>query len=461
MILWNGGDDSVGRQTDRLRPICLMSSTLTDHYLLLLIGAGSLLALGVASGIVKNRLWISEPAVTLAIGIWLGPLGLDLISEQATDPGGATLREIARITLAIAVMGAALRIQPGFLVSHWRDLLVVLTLGMGGMAAVSALLSAAWFALPLMTAVLVGAVLAPTDPVIASAVVTGKVAESGIKARLRDMLSLESGANDGLALLLVALPLLLMDSGVDDPLGHWLRVTLLREVGIAVAVGLATGYLCGQGFIWVKAHPLSEHSSTITISFALALTAYAATRVLHADGILAVFIAGLVFGRFVGARRDTRQEPVQEAYTRFFELPVFMLIGAALPWAAWLELGYPLVLFTVLVLLLRRLPVWFCLRPLLATTRSTSDTAVAGWFGPVGIASVFYATYAVSEEGPVIVWPIVSAVVFASVILHGATATPIAGRAARLLERGADGGGGAEVDVPPGAGEPSRGDRRS
>ena len=392
------------------------------------IGAGTVLFLAMISGYVKNRLSVSEPLICLGIGVLIGPLALDLASFDLTDDDTLMLVEqAARITLAIAVMGAAMRLPHGFVTRHWREMSLILSAGMLGMWLMSSLLAYLCFALPLLSALLLGAMITPTDPVLADSIVTSRTAEAVVPGRLRHLITAESGANDGLAILLVLLPVAFLEHDPAGAVQYWLLRVLLWEVLGAVLIGAAMGWVAGRCLVWAQRHPDSETASLTTVGLALSLTVLACVKLIGSDGILAVFAAGLGFNRFI-SHRETRQEHVQETIGRFFDLPVFILFGIILPWTAWGELGWPALLFVVAVLLLRRLPVWWLLRARLASLHTRRDTLFAGWFGPIGIAALFYASKIRYEHDMVELWNVASLVIFASIVLHGISATPLTRR---------------------------------
>jgi sodium/hydrogen antiporter len=432
----------------------------------LAIAATSVLLLGLASGYVKNRLWVSEPLIATVIGILAGPAVFDvavirLPEEQQT----ALLIEFTRITLAISIMGAALRLPPAWEVTHWRELVIVLGLGMPLMWLAGSALAVALLGLPLLYAVLVGAVLSPTDPVLADSIVTGRAAENSVPERMRNAITAESGANDGLAVLIVMLPVYLLGTSpagaAAGALSDWLVEVLLGQVLAAVALGLAMGWIAARAYLWVLRQEHSEHPSILTLAVALTIAVLAIDLLLETAALLAVFVAGLAFNRAGRVHEQAWHENMQDAVARFFDIPIFILLGALLPWSGWGSLGWAGIAFAALILLLRRLPAWLLIRPLLPSVRTVREAAFNGWFGPIGIAALFYA--AELQHEPAVqhadrIWHIVSLVVFGSVVLHGISATPLTlafGRArsaehpdvTRLSRRGRGG----VADRPPGA----------
>jgi NhaP-type Na+/H+ or K+/H+ antiporter len=137
-------------------------------------------------------------------------------------------------------------------------------------------------------------------------------------------------------------------------------------------------------------------------------------------------VVGIVFNFAGSSDAKESQEEIQEAISRFFDLPIFVLLGMALPWREWLELGWGGVLLTAAVLLIRRLPTVLALRPLLGPLRGrTKDVLYLGWFGPVGAAALYYAAFSYRETGIEAAWTVGSLVICASVLVHGISATPL------------------------------------
>ena len=300
----------------------------------------------------------------------------------------------------------------------------------------------AWlfFPLPALTALLLGVIVAPTDPVLADSIVTGRIADESVPARMRDSITAESGSNDGLGLLFVLLPVSLMTRPAGEAITHWLATTLLWEIVVGLLIGAALGWLAGRCVDWAYDQPFTERVSVLGASVALALTVLATVRLVGADGLLAVFAAGVTFARFITRRENPHQHRVQEGIARFFDLPVFVLPGTVLPWGAWRELGWTGVAFAAAVLALRRPPAWLLLRPLLPSLRRTRDVLFNGWFGPIGIAALIYAARESRETGIEQVRVLASLVVLASIVVHGGTATPLTRPFGRLEARDRHGG---------------------
>lgn len=390
-------------------------------------------ALGVLVGFVSRRIEdvpLTEPLLALVLGVVAGPevLGwLDLSSELEKT----VLLEASRLLLAISLMGIALRYPPSHLRARIGATALLLAVVMPAMAVISALLGAAVLGLSAGSAWLLGAAVSPTDPVLASSVVSRERAQQVIPARLRQLLSLESGANDGLVFPLVVLGIVLV---TGQSMGRF-WVSLLWGVGGAVLIGAVLGFVAGRGVRAARRHHDIDHGVVMLFTFVLALFVLGAAKTAGTDGVLGVFVAGLAYNFAVtGAERRPEVE-IDEAINRFAVLPVFTLLGVALPWSDWFSIGWPVVGFAVAVLALRRLPVIALLkRPL---RYDAPAVAYYGWFGPIGASALFYLAHA-HDQGATdpTIFAAGTAAIVASVVAHGITTT--SGRDLYARATGAD-----------------------
>ncbi len=393
----------------------------------LIVIGGTVLGLGLISNLLARTILL-EPTIALFVGILLGPQVLDLLDPMRWGiKQEVVLEQVARLTLGIGLFAVALRIPKAYPIQHWRPMAVLLGLGMPLMWLSSSLLVYLILGLPLWMAGLVGAIITPTDPIVASSIVTGPVAEKYIPQRLRNTISFESGANDGLAHPFVFLPLLIWSMPLGQAILEWVTVTVMWEVGIAVLFGGATGYGAGKLLMYAKKRDLIERHSLLAQTLALSLFVLGCSKLLSSNDILAVFVTGIMFDEVVSASDQAMEERVQEAVNRFFSLPIFILFGIVLPWQDWFELGWSGVILAVAIVFLRRLPFILFLRFLMPNLRSRRDALFLGWFGPVAIAALYYVSLLHRELGAAAeqVWTAVSLVIFASIVVHGMTATPL------------------------------------
>lgn len=360
---------------------------------ILLVTVGLLGVVVAALSSKMRRMPISEPLLGLVAGVLIGPRVLGVFDLPPLTAGHSLLHEVSRILLAVSVMAVALRYPAADVRRSWRPVTLLLLVAMPLMAVVTAALG--WFLLsiPFVAAALLGAALCPTDPVLASTVVTGEDAERDIPARDRRLLSLESGANDGLALPLV-LGAVALAGGMSA--GAAVRESLWQVLG-AVAVGAAMGWAGGRALRLGDKFGATAAAPALFFTLVLALGILGLAGLLHLDGILAVFVGGLLFNVVGTGQERAAEVPIDEAINRFAVLPLFVLLGAVLPWQSWADLGWRAVALAVCVLLLRRLPILLLLRRPLRL--STPDALYLGWFGPVGVSALFYLTMEADRVG--------------------------------------------------------------
>jgi sodium/hydrogen antiporter len=398
--------------------------------LVLAVVGGLVLLLGLVSR--RLRSWgLPDPLIALLIGVLLGPAGVGLLDVHAWGRQEIILGVVAQVALAVGLMGAALGLPKGYPRHAWAPVAVLLAVVMPVMWLAGSALVYLTLGVSLLTALLIGAVLAPTDPVAAFSIVYGDLAERYLPRRLRHLLLAESGANDGLGYLFVLLSLLLLTMPANDALGAWLTGTLLRQVGGAIVMGGAIGYAAGRMLGWAERHHAIEEPSFLAFTLALALFTLGVVQLAGSEGVVAVFAAWLAFDSVVSARDRTTEERVIEGMDRFLTLPVFTLLGVAIPWDAWAELDGAVFALILGVLLLRRLPVVLLTRPLMRPLEDRSDALFIGWFGPLGVSAVYYASLSVQRTGLTEVWEVTSLLICASVVVHGLTAAPWVRRYAR------------------------------
>ncbi len=365
-----------------------------------------------------RRLPFSEPLVALLVGVVLGPqvLGLLDLEEPVRD---LVLLEGTRLLLAASVMAAALRFPVTALRPLVGPLVLLLVVVMPLAAAVTGA-AALLLGLPVALAALVGACLSPTDPVLAAAVVSGGPAERDLPARVRQLLTAESGANDGLALPLVGLALAatLPAAGPGEVIPR-----LLWEVLGGTLIGVLTGAAAGWALQAATRRQLLDPGPKLVFTLLVAVAVLGVARLAGTDGVLAVFVAGLAYNRMVPGSERSPQDSIDEAVNRYAVLPLFLLFGAVLPWQQWTNFGPAALVFVAAVLLARRLPLVLALgRPLRLGHR---EATFVGWFGPMGVSALFYLAYSLDHgvTDPRL-FAVGSLAVAASVLAFGVTASP-------------------------------------
>lgn len=380
---------------------------------------------------------LSEPMLAMAVGVAVGPYGFGWLELSRWGDETMILEQASRLTLAIGLMGVALRLRRESVRRLLRPVGLLLTAGMLGMWLLSSLAALWILQIPLWAALLLGAIVTPTDPVVASAIVTGNFADRHLPLRLRDGLSFESGANDGLAYLLVMLPVLMLGHGPAAALSTWLLQSFLIGVIFAALIGWAIGFGAARLLRLAERYALVETTSLLGYTLAFSLFSLGAASLLNADAIVSVFVAGLTFNLCSERADEHEEEKIQEGVAKLFALPMFVLFGIGLPFDAWAALGWPLAGLAAAVLLVRRAPVIAALFPFIRGYWKGKDACFLGWFAPIGIAAIYYASLAEKHTGDPLYWHVASALVFVSIIAHGMTAGPLTRRYS-LGERASD-----------------------
>ena len=417
---------------------------------------GALLIGMALSSTVLKRLPITAAIFYLAVGAMLGPWGIGLLRVSMLDDT-AVLEWLTEIAVIISLFTAGLKLRLPITDRRWRPAMLLAAVGMvltiSGIAAFSV-----WvLGLPLGAAVLLGAVLAPTDPVLASDV---QVVHEHDAEPVRFGLTGEAGLNDGTAFPFVMLGLGLMGAHELGEFGwRWLAIDLVW----AVAAGLGIGTLSGAGIGRLVIYLRREHREAIGLDDFLALgliaLSYGLALLVHSYGFLAVFAAGLSLRRIERQHSEVSPPPevahagesddeqathphtapaymanavlaFNEQLERLGELAVVLILGALLADVETLRPGLWMALF--LFALIRPLATMVTLA---GTSLSRTQRAFMAWFGVRGIGSVYYLAYAlshgVSGESARIVADMTLIVVAASIIVHGVSVTPLMRRYAK------------------------------
>ena len=443
------------------------------------VAVGLLLVGMAAASSVVARLPLTTALLYLGVGIAMGPAGFGLIRlEPIRD--SALLERLTEVAVLVSLFGAGLKLRRAVSDPRWHLPLRLATLSMGVTIGLVAVIGVFGLGLPLGAAVLLGAVLAPTDPVLASDV---QVEHPTDQDRLRFALTGEAGLNDGAAFPFVMLGLGLMGLHEIGDFGwRWLAI----DVVWATIAGLVVGWVLGSGVSRVVLWLRREHKEAVGLDDLLGLgliaLAYGLALLLHGYGFLAVFAAGFALRR--EERIQTREtsgadapppdvhaaaksEELTEIATAHETAPAYMA-QAALGFTEQLErlLEVGIVLLVGGMLTRQTLSVdgwWFVpvlfllVRPLAVLIGAPMRGAppiqrrLAMWFGIRGIGSIYYLMYALQHgvEGELAerIIAIVFTTVAASVLVHGISVTPLMRRYSKVVERE---GGGDESKQPAG-----------
>ncbi|MEU2406181.1 MULTISPECIES: cation:proton antiporter [Streptomyces] len=436
------------------------------------LGIGALLAAALPR--LLSRLPVSVPIVFLAAGMVLHLTPLPL---PAFDPVADRIwvHHLTELCVIVSLMGAGLAINRPFGWRSWAATWRLLGLAMPLTIGATAL--AAWALLdwPVSVALLVAAVLAPTDPVLASEVRVGEPsAEKEDEDEVRFALTSEAGLNDGLAFPFVLAALALAAAGNSWTGGwmvHWVWSDVLIRIAVGVTAGLAIGFLLGRLLFRSRAKPLrlAEQGEGF-VALAATFLAYGLTEALHGYGFLAVFVTACALRRAEHSHGYHRvMHSFVEQIERLLMALLLFAVGAYVASGGLAALTWKGAAVGVLLHLLIR-PASGWLAQLRGPGRPNERAAIA-CFGIRGIGSLFYLAYACGEgEFGVYeeeMWAVVVFAVLTSVVVHGVAAAPVTSyldrRSARdpLRERpghervpGRGGGTHQRAEVRPGPGGP-------
>jgi NhaP-type Na+/H+ or K+/H+ antiporter len=369
---------------------------------------GAVVLIGALLGGPVERRGLPPLAVFLLLGLGLGPYGLALIDLQLDAP---LLRVVSTLSLTLVLFTDAMTLDLREVRRNGK--LAVLILGPGTLlvALLMALLAWQTLALPFVPALVLGAALASTDPVMLRGMLQG----SGMPERLRLALRLESGMNDVLLLPIVVISLAFIGAdaaGIGDLPRMLIGLFLLGPLAGALVAGIAVRVL-----VWVRdrAGVRREYESLYVIG--VALSAYAAAESLGGSGFLAAFTAGLVVSALDLELCDCFLEYGQvtaEVALMF----TFVLLGTAPIWTGLTVVSWPVVLF-VGVALVVRIPIFA--GALASMGLNLQERARLGWYGPRGLGSLLLALLAVFAAVPQgeRLFAVTSLIVLASIVFQG------------------------------------------
>ena len=378
------------------------------------------------------RRWpISMPVIYLAVGVAIGPWGLGLLHLDLIK-NAKTIEVLAEVAVLVSLLTAGLKLTPS-----WPHLLrapiplasLAMLLTIVGIAALG------YFAagLSLGAAILLGAVLAPTDPVLAGEV---QVKDEKDRDKLRYSLTGEAGLNDG-----AAFPFIMLGLGVlgihqlGDFGWRWLLIDLLWATVAGIGCGWAAGYLISRLAVWVKRHSADPAVSEELLTLGLIGFSYGAALAMSAYGFLAVFAAGVAMRRYAedeqdDATDDTANQMILEVIginRRFGEVlgvALVVMVGCLVTtlWTLQSDWWMALILFAIL----RPLGVFIALA---RGDVSQLQKGLIAFFGIRGIGSIYYLTYAIEqgldESTAVRLGGITLTTITLSLLIHSNAASPI------------------------------------
>ncbi|MDX2239049.1 MAG: sodium:proton antiporter [Leptolyngbyaceae cyanobacterium bins.302] len=395
---------------------------MNDYTLSLFVIGLLLLFVTLGSGWIV-RLPLSYALIYLICGIALSPYGLSLIDVR---PEAEFLERVTEFVVLISLFSCGLKMNRPLRKWAWNSTVrligILMPLSIFAIAAIAHWgLGLAWG-----PGVLLGAILAPTDPVLASEV---QLSDLDDRDELRFGLTSEGGLNDALAFPFVYFGLHWLQDGNWQ---HWIVSWVAVDVVWAIAAGLVMGVLVVRAVIWVdlrvqRVRPTDALMEDF-VALSIVLLTYSLTELVNGYGFVAVFVAGMVaqWG-YRNPEKKTSQLEFMETFERLTEVGTILLLGSLLRIEPMLKfLPQSLLIAGALLLVVRPIGAW------VSTIGEQFDPVhrvLFGWFGIRGVGSLYYISYALGgglqgELGEQLAWIVFTTVVL-SVILHGTTSTPL------------------------------------
>lgn len=423
--------------------------SITKPHLVYIILGGFTSLFMLCSSVIKERMYIGEATVATLCGVIFGPYAANLIDPETWGSVDIVTIEFSRLVLVVQCFAVGVELPKYYMEKHWKSvaflLIPVMTFGW-----LITSLFIWWLIEPLnfLESLVVAACVTATDPVLASSVVgRGKFAKR-VPKHLRDLLSAESGCNDGMAFPFIYLSLYLIQDkqSAKDVSFHWIVYTILYECVFGAIYGFIIGYLARHGIKFAEKHELIDRESFLVFYFVLALFCAGSGSILGVDDLLVGFAAGVGFSNDGWFTQKTEESHVSNVIDLLINLAYFVYFGTIIPWSDFNDsvLGlsaWRLAVLAIFIVLFRRIPIMMALKPLIPDIKTWREALFAGHFGPIGVGAIFVAMLARAElesEDPVplsqlpdpgvehytvitLVWPVVAFIVVASIIVHGSS----------------------------------------
>lgn len=371
--------------------------------------AATLVVAVAISGFARRSI-LSTAVLFLVAGCAFGHLGADVVGFSVDDPSVVRFTEI---TLAVVLFTDGMGLGAGSLRSAWRLPGRLLLFGMPLTFAVVALAARLLIGLPWVESMLVAAALAPTDPVLASAI----VGRPDVPGRVRRLLNVESGVNDGLALPVVVV---LLDLVSDQPIQPVDLVTALLG---GIAIGVAVPWVAALLLRVAPGDSTERYEALAPV--AIGMLVFAIADLTGANTFLAVFCAGATLAS-VSPLLHQAFERFGELVSELLKLAALMLFGALLTGDVFVGAGLAGLAFAVVTLTIgRALPATIAL---LGSEVRGKELFTVAWFGPKGFSSVVYGLFILSsganDERQIA--QLVALTVVVSIVVHSSTDVAIA-----------------------------------
>jgi len=377
---------------------------------------------------ISKRTQISYSVLYVLAGVFIYTIFPGILPVPLPQIHQNASLHLTELVVIISLMGTGIKIDRPFTFKNWLSPLKLIFIAMLLCIAGASILGYTFLELDLASAVLLGAVLAPTDPVLAADVQVGPPNER-LKSETKFALTAEAGLNDGMAFPFVwlAITLGVIAKGSDASLLNWFAIDFLYKILAGLVIGFLSGKACGYLVFTLskKYNYLKPMDGFLAI--ALTFVVYGITELLHGYGFISVFISAFTL-RHYEKEHDYHEElhSFTDQSERLLIAILLILFGGALVNGILDALTWKMVLFALgFLLLIRPLAAYASLS---GSKMHLKEKLAISFFGIRGMGSVFYLCFAMKEFEFMFeneLWAIVAFTILISVIIHGITATSI------------------------------------
>ncbi|WP_430467748.1 cation:proton antiporter [Winogradskyella ouciana] len=390
----------------------------TDIWFYLIVGLMGLLLPWLKK--IEQFQLINVPIVAILVGVtcYLLPINLPIPNPIKYND---EILKLTEITVIISIMGAGLKLNHKFSLKNYRIPLLLVCITMIGCIASVALLGW-WIGLVPASALLLAAVFAPTDPVLASDIQVEIEETTEEEHPVQYYLTVEAGINDGMAFPFTWLAILLALNGMSSM--DWVSDWFIVDVLYRIIVGIIIGYVTGRVIAWlffelpdrVKIAPKRLGFLAVAITFFI----YGVTEAAHAYGFIAVFVSAVTIRQFEKQHQFHKEMHDVVAQVELFLITIILVfLGGYIATYWFKELTLPLILICLGFIFVIR-PV-FGILPTLKSKMSWKERWAVSFLGIKGIGSFFYLAFALSKADFLheeTLWSTIAFLVLVSIIVH-------------------------------------------
>jgi NhaP-type Na+/H+ or K+/H+ antiporter len=394
--------------------------------------------------------------VAVLYGTIFGPHVLKVITPRHWGMDGEILQEVTRVIVGIQCFAVGIELPKHYFRRHWKSVLYFLGPVMTFSWAITAFFAYFIFQTSVPTALIIGACLSPTDPVLAASVLSKSRFSERVPARLKHLLSAESACNDGVSFPFLYIGLVSLNyPSPGEAIKEWFLITILWQCVVGTTLGLIIGNCANRLLRFSDQRGYIGQPSFVVFYLLLAILCIGVGSTLGSDDFLVAFGAGVGFGHDGWFAKKTKELPFPSIIDMMLNSSMFVFFGSIIPWRKFLPRDvtpncgpWQLILFLILVLLFRRIPIVLAMKRFIPDIRTYREALFCGHFGPMGVGALFLAMEVrgelesgngvpsakpgihdhppnEKEQAIYLVWPVICFVVLGSTIVHGLSTVAI------------------------------------